>query len=160
MTISAWLKKISIKKPVKIKVWASSWESSPAEIKAGQPYILWQNKKNKIQTNLWKLAELALSLGEQYKKDKNYYWYRWHLDRGLASCVFWWASAHDFSKVFGPYAWSPDYIERGLGDLVRSVRSLNNPKTKKQKLAAENYYLKISKLVWESHWKKYWRKII
>lgn len=160
MTISAWLKKISVKKPVKIKVWASSWESSPAEIKAGQPYILWQNKKNKIQTNLWKLAELALSLGEQYKKDKNYYWYRWHLDRGLASCVFWWASAHDFSKVFGPYAWSPDYIERGLGDLVRSVRSLNDPKTKKQKLVAENYYLKISKLVWESHWKKYWRKII
>lgn len=160
VTVSARLKKISTKKSVKIKIWPSSWESSPADVRNGKAYNLWQDKKNKIQTNLWKLADLALSLEDKYKKDKNYYWYRWHLNRGLASCTFWWASAHDFSKIFGPYAWSPDDIERGLGDLIRSVRSLNDPKTKKKKLEAENYNLKIQKMIWESHWKKHWRKTI
>lgn len=160
ITISAWLKKIGTKKASKIKIWPSSWESSPADVKAGKAYSLWQDKNNKIQVNLWKLAELALSLEDKYKKDKNYSWYLWHLEHGLASCTFWWASAHDFSKIFGPYAWSPDDVERGLGDLVRSVRSLNNPKTKKKKLEAENYNLKIKKMIWESHWKKHWQKTI
>ena len=157
-TLSRYVKKISSKKGLKIKIWPSSWDSTPAEVKAGKSYSLWQDKNNKIQTGLWKLAYLALSLETKYKKDKNYYWYRWHLARGLASCTFWWASAHDFSKMYGPYAWSPDDVERGLEDLVRSIRSLNDLKTKKQKLEAEKYYLKIKKLIWETHWKKHWKK--
>lgn len=156
-TVSAQLAQLS-KKATKIKIYASSWESSPSEVRAGRPYALWQDKNNKIQTNLWRLANLALELEDKYKKDKNYHWYRWHLSRGLASCTFWWASARDFSKIFGPYAWSPDDIERGLGDIIRSVRSFNNKKTKKKKLEAEKYYLKIKKLIWEEHWKKHWDK--
>ncbi len=158
LTLSRYLKLLAKKKALKIKIWPSSWESSPAEVKAGQAYLLWADKNNKIQNLLWKLAHLALALEVQYKKDKNYYWYRWHLARGLASCTFWWASARDFSKIFGPYAWSPDDIERGLEDLIRSVRSLNDAKTKKKKLEAEKYYLKIKKLIWEAHWKKHWQK--
>lgn len=158
VTVSAWLRRLSRQKPQRIAVYPSSWESSPADILKNRPYKLWHDKDNKIQELLWKLAALAWSLDERYKKDKNYYWYRWHLSRGLASCTFWWASAHDFSKVFGPYAWSPDDIERGLGDLVRSIRSLNDPRTKKQKLEAESYALKIKKLVWENHWRRHWLK--
>lgn len=157
MTISSYQAKLP-KKPEKIKINPSSWESTFAEIKSGRPYALWQDRKNGIQSNLWKLANLALSLEDKYKKDKNYYWYRWHLSRGLASCTFWWASARDFSKVFGPYAWSPDDIERGLEDMIRSVRSLNDKRTKKAKLEAEKLYLKIKKMIWEEHWKKHWRK--
>ena len=157
MTISSYQAKLP-KKPEKIKINPSSWESTFAEIKSGRPYALWQDRKNGIQSNLWKLANLALSLEDKYKKDKNYYWYRWHLSRGLASCTFWWASARDFSKVFGPYAWSPDDIERGLEDMIRSVRSLNDKRTKKTKLEAEKLYLKIKKMIWEEHWKKHWRK--
>lgn len=160
MTVSQFLKGLGKKGIIKVKVWPSSWEATTGEIKAGRFYALWEDKNNKIQANLWKLAILALSLGEKYKKDKNYYWYRWHLSRGLASCAFWWASARNFAKTFGPYAWSPDDIERGLGDLVRSIRSLNDLKTKKQKLEAEKYYLKIKKLIWEEHWKKHWQKTI
>jgi len=158
MTLSAWFNKIAKKKAEKIKIHPSSWESMASEIKNGQAYFLWQNKNNKIQTYLWRLANLSLELETKYKKDKNYYWYRWHLARGLASCTFWWASARDFSKIFGPYAWSPDDIERGLEDLIRSVRSLNDAKTKKKKLEAEKYYLKIKKMIWEEHWKKHWKK--
>ncbi len=158
MTLSAYLKQLPKASAQKIKVWPASWESTAKEVKAGQAYALWQDKNNKIQVLLWRLAKLALDLEKKYKKDKNYYWYRWHLARGLASCTFWWASARDFSKIFGPYAWSPDDIERGLEDLVRSIRSLNDPKTKKTKIEAEKYYLKIKKLIWEEHWKKHWKK--
>lgn len=157
MTISAYQSKLP-KKAEKIKIHPCSWESVSGEIKSGRPYALWQDKNNKIQTGLWKLAKLALDLEGKYKADKNYYWYRWHLSRGLASCTFWWASARDFSKVFGPYAWSPDDIERGLEDLIRSIRSLNDKRTKKAKLEAEKLYLKIKKMIWEEHWKKHWRK--
>ncbi|MFA6514519.1 MAG: polysaccharide deacetylase family protein [Patescibacteria group bacterium] len=161
-TISEFMNSLAVSKmkPEKINVVACSWESTQKEILHKEPFKLWQDKKNKIHNNLWKLTNLALSLHDKYKKDKNHEWYYWHLVRGIASCTFWWASAKDFSKIFGPYAWSPDGIERGLEDLIRSVRSLNDPKTKKYKLQAEKYYLKIKKLIWEEHWKKHWKKII
>jgi len=143
-----------------IKIYPCSWESTPRDIKKREAYCLWANRKNKIQVNLWRLANLCLSLDELYKKDKNYFWYRWHLVRGLASCTFWWASGQDFSKEYGPYAWSPDDIERGLEDLIRSVRSLENIKTKNKKLEAEHYYLIIKELIWSEHWKKHWQKNI
>ena len=158
-TLSSFIK--SVRPPYsKITLCPSSWESSSSEVKNRRPYDLWFNKKNKIQMTLWKLANLSLALGEKFKKDKNFYWYRWHLVRGLASCTFWWASAHDFSKIYGPYTWSPDDIERGLEDLIRSVRSFFDPKTKRSKLEAEKYYLQIKKMIWEEHWQKHWQKTI
>jgi len=160
LTLSGFIKSRGKKKPVAVKLTPSSWESSPREVRDGRPFTLWQDKSNKIQANLWQLADLSLALGEKYKKDKNYYWYAWHLVRGLASCTFWWASGRDFKPVFGPYAWSPDEVERNLEDLIRSVRSFEEPRTKRAKLAAEKYYLKIKKLLWEAHWKKYWQKIV
>lgn len=160
LTLSRFLKTLSKKTAVKIKLAPATWESSAAEVRTGRPYLLWRDQKNKIQVNLWKLAYLSLELGAKFKTDKNFYWHRWHLTRGLASCTFWWASARDFSKVYGPYAWSPDEIERGLEDLIRSVRSLMDPKTKKTKLTAEKYYLKVKKFIWEEHWRKHWRKTI
>ncbi|TSD01112.1 MAG: Uncharacterized protein Athens071426_711 [Parcubacteria group bacterium Athens0714_26] len=160
LTLSKQLKAVGRKKLEKINIWPSSWESSPNEVKNKQPFNLWHDKSNKIHSDLWLLINLALGLGDRFKKDKNFYWYRWHLVRGLASCTLWWASARDFSKIFGPYAWSPDDIERGLEDLIRSVRSLNDTKTKKAKLEAEKYYLRIKKRIWKEHWKKHWQKTI
>jgi len=160
LTLSSQLKSADRKKMEKISLWLSSWESSASEIRNHRPYSLWQDKNNKIQVNLWRLANLSLALGDEFKNDKNFSWYRWHLVRGLASCTFWWASARDFSKIYGPYAWSPDNIEQGLEDLIRSVRSFVDPKTKKSKLEAERYYLKVKELVWKDHWKKHWQKTI
>jgi len=158
MSFSQYIEKFPVSKIETIKIHPSSWESNSQDIRRGKPYRLWFDPKNKIQVYLWKLANLALSLGEKYKKDKNYQWHRWHLVRGLASCTFWWASSQDFSKVFGPYAWSPQDIERGLEDLIRSVRSFFDFRTKRDKLLAERYYLKIKKIIWEEHWKKHWKK--
>lgn len=137
---------------------ASSWETQESEIGTKGVFALWNDENNEIHQELWKLAKLAMSLNDEFSQDKNYKWYRWHLVRGIASCTFWWASAHDFKAVFGPKAWSPDTIERGLEDMIRSIRSLDSIESKKYKLEAENYYLKIKKLIWEDHWTKHWHR--
>lgn len=141
---------------IKTSLTPSSWESSPADLKAGVYFKLWYDKNNKIHRAFWELSHLALSLEDEFSDDQSYYWYRWHLVRGIASCNFWWASAYDFSQVFGPYAWNPDMIERGLEDLIRAIRSLESSKSKKYKLQAEKIYLKIKKLIWQEHWQKHW----
>jgi len=135
---------------------ASSWESTEAELNQGLPYALWQNKNNQIQKLLWQLADLAISTVNQYRHDGNYVWARHHLDRGLASCTFWWASARDF-KLFDALAWSPDEIERGLNELIRSIRALADPATKPAKIAGEKLYIKIKTLIWHKHWHYYWQ---
>jgi len=141
----------------KIKSLACSWESTEEELIQKKPYALWYDKKNKIQTKLWELANLAYKTSEKYKNDESYHWSRWHLVRGLASCTFWWASAKDF-RLFGPISWSPDEIERGANELIRSIRALDDIATRKTKIKAEKIYIKIKKMVWEKHWAYYWKK--
>ncbi|MFA6454540.1 MAG: hypothetical protein WCV70_01630 [Patescibacteria group bacterium] len=126
-------------------------------IKNNLPYFLWRDKKNKIQTLLWQLANAAIVNINKYPKDQNYFWSRQHLDRGLASCTFWWASAHDF-RLYGPLAWNPDEIEKGANELIRSVRALNDPRTRQAKIKAEKLYIKIKQLIWHKHWHYYWLK--
>lgn len=134
-----------------------SWESTEEELKKGIPYALWFDRKNKIQQELWKLANMAYKLIEENKKDTNYYWARWHLVRGLASCTFWWSSGKSTGD-FNPISWSPDEIERGTNELIRSVRALENIETKKEKIKAEKIYIKIKQLVWQRHWAYHWKK--
>ncbi len=134
----------------------SSWESEERDILNGEPFVLWLKKRNKIHRDLWALTKFVWQIGEKNSGDENYEWFRWHLKRGMASCTYWWASAHDFSADFGPYTWNPDMVERGAGDIIRSVRSLANPNSKKDKLQAEKYYLKLKKDLWREHWRKHW----
>lgn len=132
----------------------SSWESKEPELARGEPYKLWSGKGNKIHQELWRLARFAAETIEAQKDDANYQMARWHFVRGLASCTFWWASGHDF-KLFSMKAWSPDEVENGLNDLVRSVRSLSRDSDKNKKLEVEKFNIKIRKMIWEKHWKKY-----
>lgn len=136
---------------------ASSWESTPEELASRSPYHLWHDKKNKIQVKLWVLANLAIKIVNKYKNDVNYAWARQHLDKGLASCTFWWASARDF-RLFGPMSWNPDEIERGVNELIRSIRALDDTTTRATKIRAEKLYIKIKKLIWQKHWRYYWKK--
>lgn len=145
-------------KAKEVKLVASSWETLSEDLKNDKPFILWNDRDNEIHQTLWKFTNFIISLDEKVRNDDNYYWYRWHLVRGIASCTYWWASAYDFSKVFGPHAWNPDGIERGIVDMVKAVRSLDDFETKEFKLEAEKYYLTINKLIWEEHWSKHWHK--
>lgn len=155
ITISQYLSKLKNKQticPVD-----SSWESTEKELEKKAPYQLWFNQKNNIQVALWQLANLAITINNKYKNDQNFFWSRRHLDRGLASCTFWWASAHDF-KLFSSISWNPDEIEKGVNELIRSIRSLDDPITKQEKIQAEKLYIKIKQLVWQKHWNYYWQK--
>lgn len=154
-TVSEFL--ASLPDKITISPVASSWESTQAELKKGQPFALWQNETNKIQKLLWQLADLAITAVNRHHDDANFPWARLHLDRGLASCTFWWASGRDF-ELFGGLSWNPDEIERGLNELIRSVRALTAPESKAAKIAGEKLYIKIKTLIWHKHWNYYWGK--
>lgn len=134
-----------------------SWETSEKELEKKEPFNLWQEKNNTIHKKLWSLAMLAHETTEKFPHDKNYYWVRWHLVRGLASCTFWWASARDF-RLFSPLSWSPDEIERGLNELVRSIRTIDDEASRETKIRAEKLCNAIKKMIWERHWIYYWKK--
>lgn len=131
---------------------ASNWQSSEAELKDREPFALWYNRTNKLQQKLWRLASLTQTLGQKYPKNKNRWWARWHLKRGLSSCTFWWASNRNFKKVFGPVSWNPDEIEKGANELIRSIRSLEASTDTKTKIGAEKLAAEIKKEVWLKHW--------
>jgi len=133
-----------------------SWESKESELKKKIPYILWNDPKNKIHRLLWDLVDLASELVYKYKTDKNFVWARRHLDKGLSSCTFWWASAKKPSD-FSPLTWNPDMIDNGSEELVRAVRSLDKAKSN-EKIKAEKLYIEIKKNTWMNHWRKYNRK--
>ncbi|PIT93755.1 hypothetical protein COU00_02640 [Candidatus Falkowbacteria bacterium CG10_big_fil_rev_8_21_14_0_10_43_11] len=155
-TVSAFIKKQA--SPESIAPVASSWESTPAELRRGQPFALWQNKRNKIQLKIWELARLAWETAERYDNDCQRLWVERHLRRGLASCTFWWASGHNFKNLFGALSWSPDEIERGVNELTKAVRSIDDSASRAAKIKAEKLCLEIKKLIWNKHWKYYWKK--
>ncbi len=141
---------------VEIEIRNSSWESEEPDIEKGKPFALWQDKDNEIHRDLWEMTNFVMSLQDKYGKDINSKWCRWHLVRGLASCTYWWASANDFSISFGPYAWNPDIVERGLNDLLRAARAISDKDSLKDKLIAEKMYLNIREKLWKEHWTKHW----
>src|SRR3989338_7196449 len=131
----------------------SSWESTSTELIRRIPYSLWQHPKNKIHKQLWQLANFALQLNYQSRRDPNHFASRLHLEKGLASCTFWWASDKDF-KLFDYSAWNPGEVEKGALELLRSVRSLDKINPQK-KITAEKMFLAIHKEIWTKHWGKF-----
>ena len=149
-TASEYLK--SIKKSKIISLRASSWESIDKELKNKIPFALWQNPKNKIHTLLWQLANFALQLNWRHTKDPNHFASRLHLENGLASCTFWWASSKDFKELFAPIAWDPNMVEAGARELLNSIRALEKIKPA-DKLKAEKLFTQIRHKIWGKHWK-------
>lgn len=131
----------------------ASWETTPADLEHHIPFILWDDPRNRIHQLLWKLRKLAIRIVNRNTHSPNYEWARYHLDRGLASCAWWWASEKK-PDVFSPITWNPDEIEKGIKELISSIRSLANisPETK---LRAEKIYQQLIKEIWSHHWKKY-----
>ncbi len=153
LTTSEYLKELPSKSELIIPL-SSSWESTPQELKRKVPFALWQDPKNKIHQNLWELRKIAIRLINKSKEQgSNYDWARHHLDRGLSSCAWWWAAEKKIG-VFNLLTWNPDTIEKGLRELISSIRSLKNV-SQKTKLQAEKYYHLLIKEIWKKHWQKY-----
>ncbi len=154
LSVSNYLKSLDKTKLIDIR--AASWESTKIELKKRIPYALWQDPNNKIHKLLWKLVDLASNLVEKYKGDPNWSWARNHLDRGVSSCTFWWASAKKPSD-WSPLTWSPDMIDNGSEELIRVVRSLEKATTA-EKIKAEKIFIDIKKNTWLSHWRRHHKK--
>ena len=129
---------------------SASWSTRDAHFKRRNPYPLWDCSSNNVHRLLWKLANLAIKEVRKNKKDPNYKWARKHLDWGLASCTWWWAGAE--------LNWSPDEIEKGALQLIKSVRSLNKLSDRK-KIEAEDIYSELIKETWRMHWSGEARRI-
>lgn len=153
-TISEFLTGIGSEE--KINPVLSSWESTEEELAAKKPYALWQDKDNKIHNKLRELIKLAIKTVNKNPNDPQYEWANRHLRQGLASCTLWWASGKKLA-FWDFISWSPDEVERGLNELIKSIRALDNADTREAKLKAEKLYLEIKKLIWEKHWKEHWR---
>lgn len=154
-TISEFFKKI--KSYDEVEPVSASWESTEKELINKEPYILWDNSHNKIQQKIWKLANLALNTANNHINDSQYGWARDHLNKGLASCTFWWAAGKNFIDTFGPISWNPDEIEKGTDEIIKAVRALDKA-SRFTKIKAEKLYISIKKMIWEKHWKYYWKK--
>lgn len=158
ITVSEFLSKL--KGRVVVSPGITSWDTEEKEFIKKQSLYLWNNPKNKIHSKLWELTNLSLKLIEKSsfvggRRDKNYKWARYHLDRGLSSCAYWWASEKNFNMWDNP-AWHPDQIMSGVDFLIKSIRSLGSISVD-EKLKAEKLYRKIEELVWGKHWKKYYK---
>lgn len=149
-TLSKYLSELQEEK--EINPVACSWESTQRELEDKIPYAIWQHPNNKVHKLLWRLANFALKLNYKHEDDINHFSSRLHLEKGLASCTFWWASDKDF-KMFSPHAWDPKMVEVGAHELLYSIRSLNDIKPR-LKLKAEKMFSQIRSLIWKKHWKK------
>ena len=132
-----------------------SWESTERELKNNNPFALWNDPKNQTHQQLWRLIKYIAGFLESHAKDENIDWARHHFDRGLSSCTQWWMSG---SKVgaWDMVSWNPDEIGKGVDELMRAMRSINNLSLE-ERLKAEKMYIQIKYDIWEKHWKNYWK---
>jgi len=150
VTVSQYLQKLATYKYIKPR--AANWESLESELKNKFNFSLWRGQKNKIHNLLWQLANMATLEIKKHPDDVNFDWAIKHLDNGLASCTFWWASNRDF-KLFGAPAWHPEEVEKGALELIKTIRTLQTNKS--TKLKAEKIYHELKYLLWTTHWQNY-----
>lgn len=155
VTVSEYLHSLTTEQTIEVR--AASWESTPALLKARQPYHLWLDRRNKIHQGLYALQIHLMELLERHHQDPNFAWARRHLDRGLASCYAWW-SARARPSAFSPLTWHPAQIEKGVHELLESMRSLTKlrPSTK---IRIEDEGARLLRLIWRSHWLKSERSV-
>ncbi|OGY92228.1 MAG: hypothetical protein A3B31_02465 [Candidatus Komeilibacteria bacterium RIFCSPLOWO2_01_FULL_53_11] len=153
LSVSDHLKTLKNVSPLYLQ--QASWETRSRQLRRNNAFSIWFNKNNPIHKRLWQLAYLAIASVAQQQHDPNFQWARRHLDNGLASCSWWWASEIKTS-VFAPIGWSPDEIERGATELIKSIRSLSKLGTR-EKMRAEKLFSDLMLSIWLKHWHTYGR---
>lgn len=133
-------------KKQEIVISKGTWETAEDDLNEGVSFPLWKNPDNKIHSLEWKLTDLAIAaLGKEPSDDPGlkYSTARAILDRGLHSCLYWWASAM-------PY-WNPDQIMVGINLLIKAIRG-SPVASNRLKRDAEGVYAELIKEVWDWHW--------
>ena len=129
----------------------ASWESLEEEVVAQKPFVLWNARDNKIHQLLWKFALFAIDIANAYPNDKNHILVRKHVDCGLASCAWWWATSVNLAGT-SLVCWNPTEIEKGARELLLAIRSFKTLPID-IRLEAEDRYANLSLVIWKSHWK-------
>lgn len=149
-TVSEYLNELE--KIELVELVPSSWESLPEELKKSIPYFLWNNPENPIHQKIWQIAKIAINSIEKHQDDPNLIWAQQHLDHGLASCTFWWASSKKFNEM-SMESWNPEEVGKGLNQLLKTTRALKNL-DKETKIEAEYLAAEAQKDIWQTHWKR------
>lgn len=131
----------------------SNWESTREELLNHVPYALWDDPGNLIHELLWKLANLAIKTIDENKSDPYRDTAENRLNRGLASCTWWWASERQLGP-FSPICWNPKEIEKGATELVESIRTLKEAEAD-VRIKAEYLFSDLHDTIWKTHWKKH-----
>ncbi|MEI7498233.1 MAG: hypothetical protein WCK11_03035 [Candidatus Falkowbacteria bacterium] len=150
LTVSEYVQQSKLLPAITLR--AGSWQSTVEQLAQAQPFLLWLDRNNRVHRQLWTLVRYAEKMMLKYQNDASLWWSRWHFVRGVASCVFWWASQHDFRQVLGPLAWNPEEVEKGVNELIRAVRTLEKSTTISEKLKAEKLAIVVKKTLWQTHW--------
>jgi len=149
LTVSEYLSELDNNKET-VEPIEANWESSVEEIKNNNPFALWNSPENIIQNQLWIFFEAIYSIIQENQNDSNYSWAKKHFDRGTPSCFWWWASNKKID-VFSPISWNPTDIEKGLEEMVKSIRSLKKLQ-KSKRLEIEKKHADLLELIWGTHW--------
>lgn len=152
-TVSEHLDSVKDRKQVKLR--KASWETTEDEISAKVPYALWDLQTNKVHQGLWKLARLVEKTVMSHRQDERFEQALGSLDRGFASCAWWWASGRKLGP-FSPVSWHPEEIEKGGMTLLQAVRTLKDIPLD-ERLRIEKAFSAVRDLVWQTHWSKYAR---
>ncbi len=127
----------------------SSWASSQEDVLNGNPYNYWFDKGNKIHSDEWELADIAIRVVKNSKYSDSEYpklleeIYAWEdltteqrkgeelkrkwlfsrdlLDKALNSDPWWWACAKPW--------WSIEEIEKGMHSLLKVISSVPDVKS-------------------------------
>jgi alpha-amylase/alpha-mannosidase (GH57 family) len=119
----------------------SSWSTSADDMKDGNYYPLWQDKKNEVHRLQWEhlgicidLVNKALESADNEESRRSATIARGLLDRAEHSCQMWWASNRPM--------WDINLIHMGLLDQLRTVvnayRAISKSGTSEQ--AKQEYY--------------------
>ncbi|OGG19429.1 hypothetical protein A2721_02785 [Candidatus Gottesmanbacteria bacterium RIFCSPHIGHO2_01_FULL_47_48] len=125
---------------------ASSWQTAREDIKAGVPFIFWNNPHNPLQKKYHRLAQMAYKFLKKCSQEESsshtIHSAEHYFDQGISSCHTYWLSNSPW--------WHPDLAELGARNLVKTIRTL--PVAPSQKLAAERFYHRFMLEVWNRHW--------
>jgi alpha-amylase/alpha-mannosidase (GH57 family) len=124
----------------------SSWSTTADDIKAGNYYPLWQDKKNEVHRLQWEhlsicieLVNKALECADNEESRRAATLARGLLDRAEHSCQMWWASNHPM--------WDINLIHMGLLDQLRTIvnayRAINKSGAREE-TKREYYYRTVA----------------
>lgn len=124
----------------------SSWSTSGDDLRAGNPYPLWRDTGNEIQSFLWEHADIAIKMVKRAKEladNEGSHYYadiaRTLIDRALHSDQFWWASRKPW--------WDINLVNRGLLQQFEAVfnayKAIKTSDCSPQ-VKTELYYLEVA----------------